>query len=503
MKRLYSATLQANRAEVVAVESAFVRALPGFSIVGLPSQSIQESKDRIKSALLSVGFQFPAQKITINLSPSDMKKSGSHFDLAIAVLIALQKEPVSFEDVFIFGELGLDGKVKSTATLFSLLLSLASNRQSFQVVVPKAIAQRAAQIPNLIVYGVESLDEALALFSTPEFKEKLLHVSIHPLFKNPLTIANKPYIVHNSYPLDFKDVKGQERAKRAALIAAAGMHNILMEGSPGCGKSMIAKRLQYILPPLSIQEVLQTTAHCSLAGDDSDFQAFRPFRSPHHTSSRPSIFGGGSAQAKIGEVALAHNGILFFDEFPHFSKQVLESLREPLEDGRVLISRVNSKVVYPTKFLFVAAMNPCPCGYMLSLDHPCRCSEVEISRYRSKLSGPLLDRIDLHVQMEESKHEGSLIDSKKMHMQVIKAFKFQKQRAQEEFNSHLEGEDLAKFCTLKEDAKRVFEQASVKYGLSHRGRDKALRVARTIADLDESEDILPSHILEGLSFRKR
>lgn len=503
MKRLYSATLEANRAMEVAVESAFVRALPGFSIVGLPSQSIQESKDRIKSALTKVGFQFPAQKITINLSPSDIRKDGSHFDLAIAILIALQKQTVSLEDFFVFGELGLDGKVKSTATLFSLLLALASCEKDIKVIVPKAIAQRASQIPNLEIYGVETLDEALAFFTAPQTQSDHLHVNTHPLFGSPLTIANIPYITHHDYPLDFKDIKGQERAKRAALIAAVGMHNLLMEGSPGCGKSMSAKRLRYILPPLSVSEVLQTTAHRSLAGEDADFQALRPFRSPHHTSSRPSIFGGGSAQAKIGEVALAHHGILFFDEFPHFSKQVLESLREPLEDAQVLISRVNSKVTYPTKFLFIAAMNPCPCGHRLSTHHTCRCTEVEVARYRARLSGPLMERIDLHVQMEESRGNRTGIDSKTMHNMVIEAFEFQKERGQQEFNARLEGESLERFCKLEDRAIALFENASVKYGLSHRARDKALKVARSIADLEKSLMILAPHILEALSFRQR
>jgi len=382
-------------------------------------------------------------------------------------------------------------------------LALASSQRSIKVVVPKSIAHRASQIPGLQVYGIQSLDEALAFFTNPDIQEEFLHVNTHPLFSTPLIVADEPFVVDYNYPMDFKDIKGQERAKRAALIAAAGMHNILMEGSPGCGKSMCAKRLRYILPPLSVDEVLQTTAHRSLAGEDADFEALRPFRSPHHTSSRPSIFGGGSAQAKIGEVALAHHGILFFDEFPHFSKQVLESLREPLEDGQVLISRVNSKITYPTKFLFVAAMNPCPCGHRLSTSHACRCTEVEVSRYKAKLSGPLLERIDLHVQMEESRGKEAGIDSKTMHEKVINAFKIQKSRAQSEFNAHLEGKNFEKFCHLNDEANALFEQASNRYGLSHRARDKIIRVSRTIADLEQSDEILAPHILEALSYRLR
>lgn len=503
MKRLYCATLDANLAATVEVESAFIRALPGFSIVGLPSQSIQESKDRIKSALLGIGFKFPAQKITINLSPSDVRKEGSHFDLSIAILIALQKADIDLGECYVFGELGLDGSVKSTATLFSLLLALASDKINARVLVPEDIAKRASQIPGLEVYGIKTLEDAISFFTLPDVRARNLHSNTHPLFERPLVLENKPYVVSREYPLDFGDIKGQNRAKRAALIAAAGMHNILMEGSPGCGKSMSAKRLHYILPPMSAKEVLETAAHRSLGGENAEFEALRPFRSPHHTSSRPSIFGGGSFQAKIGEVALAHHGILFFDEFPHFSKQVLESLREPLEDGQVLISRVNSKVTYPTKFLFVAAQNPCPCGYRLSLQTSCRCTESEVARYKSKLSGPLLERIDLHVQMEEQRSDEVGMDSKAMHNKVLKAFENQKKRGQKEFNGKLEGKALEKWCVCNEEAHGILNQAAARFGLSHRAISKTLKVARTIADIENSTNIESTHMLEALSFRQR
>ncbi len=502
MKRLGCATLEANTAHVVEVESAFVRALPGFSIVGLPSQAIQESKDRIKSALLGVGFAFPAQKITINLSPSDLRKEGSHFDLGVALLIALQKEPVEFHDFFVFGELGLDGVVKSTATLFSLLLSLAALRESTNVLVPLGIAKRASQIPGLRVHGIGSLAEAIAFFQDPSTQENALHVNTHPLFASPVWVGGEPFVHNGEYPLDFAEMKGQERAKRAALIAAAGMHNILFEGSPGCGKSMSAKRMRYILPPMSVREVLETTAHRSLNGEDAEFDTLRPFRHPHHTSSRPSIFGGGSAQAKIGEVALAHHGILFFDEFPHFSKQVLESLREPLEDGQVLISRVNTKVVYPTSFLFIAAQNPCPCGHRFSRVKACRCTDVEIARYRARISGPLLDRIDLYVQMEEEQGERS-VDSKTLHVKVLAAFTLQKERGQKVLNGKLDDAMLAQVCICEAPAKEVLEKAALRYGLSHRAIGKTLKVARTIADLDGAKEIGSAHVLEALSFRQR
>ena len=503
MKRLSCATMDANTAKVVEVESAFVRALPGFSIVGLPSQAIQESRDRIKSALLSTGFSFPAQKITVNLSPSDLRKEGSHFDLCIALLIALQKEKVHFEDFFVFGELGLDGKVKATVTLFSLILSLASTRTTLKVLVPKIMADQVAVIPNVTVYGVESLEEALAFFKETTNQEKALHVQEHDLFAKALVIEGEPFTCNEVFTLDFADVKGQDRAKRAALIAAAGMHNILFEGSPGCGKSMSVKRLRYILPPMSVQEVLESAAYRSLNGEESTFEPLRPYRAPHHTSSRPSIFGGGSSHAKVGEVALAHRGILFFDEFPHFSKSILESLREPLEDGHVLISRVNAKISYETKFLFAAAQNPCPCGNLFNQEQPCRCTDVEIQRYKARLSIPLLDRIDLYVQMDETKEAQIGMSSAQMYAKVLEAFKAQKRRKQQELNALMSDQEVNRFCRLDETSTQVLQMAANRYGLSQRGINKTLKVARTIADIDRAENIQKTHLLEALSYRQR
>ena len=503
MKRLSCATMDANKAKVVEVESAFVRALPGFSIVGLPSQAIQESRDRIKSALLSTGFSFPPQKITINLSPSDQRKEGSHFDLSVALLIALQKEQVDFNGFFVFGELGLDGTIKATATLFSLILSLATLHEHLNVLIPLSLADEVATIPNVSVYAVETLEGALAFFRETQNREKSLHVKEHHLFANARMIEGSPFTCNDTFTLDFAEVKGQERAKRASLIAAAGMHNILYEGSPGCGKSMSVKRLRYILPPMSVQEVLESTAYRSLNGEASDFEPLRPFRAPHHTSSRPSIFGGGSAQAKVGEVALAHRGMLFFDEFPHFSKHVLESLREPLEDGKVLISRVNAKVTYETKFLFVAAQNPCPCGNLFNQEKPCRCTQLEIQRYKNKLSGPLLDRIDLYVQMEEIKEDRQGLSSKEMYAKVLEAFTQQKKRKQKELNGQMDDKEVAQFCQIDEVSKNLLQTAITRYGLSHRGVNKILKVARTIADLESAQKIEKSHLLEALSYRQR
>ena len=500
MKSLKCATYS-DGLKIIDVESIFSRGLPGFSIVGLASTSIKESTERVKAALLALDFAFPAQKITINLSPSDLPKSGSHFDLSIALLIALQKAK-SLEKIFVFGELGLDGSVKSTANLFSILLFLSTQVQNAKILVPSEIAAKASMIPNLEVYGVSTLEEAIKFFSDAEFAKSTHFNATHELFSNVIEISGKRYVPNLNFELDFKDVLGQERAKRACVIAAVGMHNILFEGSPGSGKSMCAKRLVYIMAPQSLEEVLKSAAYRSLNLQDSEFTSTRAFRSPHHTSTKSSIFGGGSNVAKIGEIALANGGVLFFDEFPHFAKQVIESLREPLEDNQIHIARVNSKVTYETKFIFVAAQNPCPCGNLFSRNLNCKCSENEIKNYKAKISAPVLDRIDLKVAMDESSPDDKAsLSSQQMSEIVLKAFIFQKKRGQDELNGKLNDAQVAKFCTLNAEASEILQKAATKYNLSQRGIKRTLRVARSIADLDESEQILKPHILEALSFR--
>lgn len=502
VKHANCATLFFNKALHVSVESTFVRALPGFSIVGMADQSIQESRERIKAALASLQFNFPSQKITVNLSPSDLKKEGSHFDLVIALLIALQKERITCNDFFIFGELGLDGKLKATPSIFPIILSLASEFSNLKVLVPLELLPTINYIPHIKAYGVETLNEALLFFKAKQYEQAPSFQTQHSLGKS-IFLHEKEYFYNTHFPLDFLDVKGQTRAKRAMLIAASGMHNLLLEGSPGCGKSMSIKRLRYILPPQSIEEILASYAYYSLHEPNAPFNAIRPFRSPHHTSSRPSIFGGGSAQSKAGEVALAHNGLLFFDEFPQFSKTILESLREPLEDHRVLISRVNSKVSYETKFLFAAAQNPCPCGNLLSSCKECRCSELEIARYKNRISEPIMDRIDLYVPMNEEQTHETTQTSSEMFEQVLKAFVMQKHRGQIELNGKMDEQSTEHFCILEEKAEQSLMMAQNRLGLSGRSLHKIKRIARTIADLAESQTITQEHLLEALSFRKR
>ncbi len=503
VKKAFCATLDFNIAKVISVESTFIRALPGFSIVGMANQSIQESRDRIKSALLGIGFKFPSQKITINLSPSDIKKEGSHFDLVIALLIAFQKTASTCRDFFIFGELGLGGEIRSTSAIFPILLSLAREHKDISVLLPYDMLQKAAQIKGIKIYGVKTLDEAIKFFQEKKHELPYKPIETKEFFDKKLEIAGKEYFYDIDFELDFIDVKGHKFLKRALSISAAGMHNILLEGSPGCGKSMSIKRLRYILPPVNIEEVLESQAYKSINQEDENLSAKRAFRSPHHSSSKPSIFGGGSSRAMAGEAALAHNGILFFDELPHFSKQILESLREPLENRKVLISRVNSKIEYDTKFLFAAAQNPCPCGNLFSKVRECRCSDLEIARYKSRISDPILDRIDLYIQVDEDFSKEKTSSSKEMFEDVLRAFVFQKQRRQDELNANLNERDVQRFCILEKEAKEMLESAISRYGLNQRSVSKVLKISRTIADISQSETIRKKDLLEALNYRKR
>ncbi len=501
MKEILCATFESLEARVVTVEATLTKGLPSFNIVGMASQSISESKERVKSALLMNGFNFPPKRITINLSPSDLRKEGSHFDLGIALLIALWDKPVDLEGHFIFGELGLDGSIKETVLLFALILSLANKGVMHTAIVPTQSLEKLGNIPGVTFIGVAHLSEAIALLqgeasgTTPAqrtLEAPALHLNGHAYF----------YETH--YPLDFAEVRGQELAKRAALIAAAGMHNLLLEGAPGSGKSMIAKRLRYILPPLRREEILEVAKLESFEGKEPAFTAKRPFRSPHHTATASSIFGGGSGNAKIGEVGLSHLGMLFFDELPHFSKNVLEALREPLEDRRIRISRVNSKIEYATDFIFVGAMNPCPCGHLLSRTRSCRCSDLEIARYRNRLSDPFMDRIDLYVSMQDVMPEDSgSFSSQELHAKVLEAFSRQMSRGQRHLNGRLNEEEMERFCQLSDEAKGILDQAIARYGLSFRAVGKIRKLSRTIADIARSDTIEKTHLLEALGFRRR
>ncbi len=503
MKQIQCATLEGIDALSVTVESTLTRGLPSFTIVGLASSAISEARERVKSALLANGFTFPPKRITINLSPSDIEKRGSQFDLAIALLIALDSSDCSFEQWFAFGELGLDGAVKENTILYPLILSLANAGDMTHAIVPKEAMDKLSHIPGIVFIGVDNLSEAIDFFKLgteteiPQPSDK--NIDFPAQFIN-----NIRYYYQNDFPDDFKEIRGQEVAKRAALICACGLHNLLLEGSPGSGKSMIAKRLRFILPPMTNRELLDVAKLDSLEGKEPHFTPLRPFRSPHHSGTAASIFGGGSRSAQIGEVGLAHNGILFFDELPHFSKQVLEALREPLEDKRIRISRVHSKVEYPTDFLFVSAMNPCPCGNLLSDTLECRCSDVEIRRYRSRLSDPFLDRIDLYVQMQPVRAEDKpSLSSEQMHDTVLRVHECQRSRGQNELNGRLDDKSIDNFCILDTESETIMAQAVQRYALSFRSIKKIQKVARTIADIEACETIEKRHLLEALSYRRR
>lgn len=501
MKIIKSATLDAIEAIVVDVESTFTKGLPSFTIVGMVNTSINESKDRVKSALLVNDFKFPPLKITVNLSPSEINKKGTHFDLAIALQIALYSETkLSFDDYFFFGELALNGVIKDTSHIFAIVLSLVKQGKLKKVVVCKESAKKLSNIPNIDIFVVDSLNMAID-FVKSDKKDEFLYKKELEEYKF-IEVKGEKYFYDTNYYEDFSDVLGQDMAKYAALISAAGAHNLLMEGSPGCGKSMIAKRLQYILPPMSLEEILEKAKLQAIDFKSVDFKPIRAFRSPHHTATKASILGG--TNSKMGELALSNGGILFFDELPHFPSNILEALREPLEDNKILISRVNSKVLYETKFIFIAAMNPCPCGNLLSSVKECRCNELEIKKYKNRLSEPFLDRIDLYLIMNDSFNDNkNTVSSAELHQNVIKAFIRQKNRGQKELNGKLSDEDIKKYCILDEESKEILEKARINYSLSFRSINKVLKVARTIADINENDKITKSDLLKSLNFRRR
>ena len=502
MKKVICATYEGLDAKIVDVESTLTKGLPSFKVVGMVSTAITEAQERVKSALLSNDFSFPPKRITINLAPSDVRKEGSQFDLSMALLIALDYLKTDFSDWAVFGELGLDGAVKENIKLYPIILSLANQKLVNKVIVPYSSLEKLSKIPNIEFYGVKTLQEAIDLLKNPSLAKPSINQSEinYPFYE----INDEKFYYTKEYDDDFIDVKGQEVAKRAGLISATGFHNIIFEGSPGCGKSMIAKRLKYILPPMNSSDILNISKLQALELKEPEFKPHRAMRSPHHSSTLASIFGGGSYKAQIGEIGLAHQGILFFDELPHFSKNVLEALREPMEDNKIRISRVNSKVEYPADFLFVGAMNPCPCGNLLNKARECRCSEIEISRYKNRLSDPFLDRIDLIVVMQniESDDKASY-SSKEFHKMVVQAHIFAKKRGQKNFNAKLNDAEIEQYCILDDEAKAILEMAIKKFDLSFRSIKKVQKVGRTIADLDASKSIQKKHLLEALSYRRR
>lgn len=495
--KVYSAHVSGIDAEIVEVETDIASVgLPSFSMVGLADAAVRESRDRVRSALKNAAINVFAKPITVNLAPADFKKDGTHFDLPVAVGLALSGgfSEGDVSDTLFAGELSLDGKLRAVNGI--LPVAVRAKEAGFKkLAVPAENADEAAVVQGIDVYPFASLDEVLHFIQSPG--------TYKPIKVDALKLFNR----NNVYAEDFSEVKGQFTARRCAEIAAAGMHNLLMIGSPGSGKTMIARRLPSIMPDMSLEEAIETTKIHSVAGlvrSASDLKSTRPFFSPHHTSSNVALIGG-TSKAVPGQVSLATNGVLFLDEFLEFSRNVLETLRQPLEDGEVTVARAAKTITYPAKFMLAAAANPCPCGYLGDRKKECTCTPGQIQKYRSRLSGPLMDRIDLHVEVQsvDIKDLANMTDgesSADVKQRVTKAHKIQQKRAGV-FNSRLTEKQLKKYCVPDAQGAKVLETAAAKYSLSARAYSKILKTARTIADLEGADQIAAKHILESLQYR--
>jgi len=503
VNKVTTATVIGLNAYKVDVEIDVTNSLPGISIVGLPDTSINEARDRVRLASKNSNLTFPSRRVVINLAPADLKKEGANFDLPIAVGIQVEEgviEPEKVKDYAFIGELSLDGSLRGVTGVLPLVLGLKDFGVK-NVIVPYDNAKEAALVDGIRVFGAKHLSEVIE------------HFTENPL--TPTVIDIKAYLqqgMQEEFLYDFKDVKGQQKAKRALEIAAAGGHNILMIGSPGSGKTLMAKCFPSILPPLELLEALELTkiySICGLLSPEEPLMAKRPFRPVHHTASPNGIIGGGG-NPKPGEITLAHRGVLFLDEMVEFPRSVLEVLRQPLEDSEIVISRAKHSVKYPAKFLLLGAMNPCPCGYLGDKEKQCTCSDFQIQRYLSRLSGPLLDRIDLQIDVPRLSSEELLNYNKTeetsadIRKRVIKARHIQIERYKDEgiiTNSELTPKLIKKYCKLDKNSEEILRTAIVKYQLSGRRYDRILKLARTIADLDGSCDIGQIHIMQALQYR--